>query len=495
MEVRVTVSNMAWLPKAAFKQEDLFLLKKTLTLVPRVNAQYGKPEDGKETPIVQCWRETDTHVGVPRAFFLKNRKDFHRVEACVAEGAPMMALAPIALRPDDQEAVAAQVVAHLNAGPFAGGLLEAYTSFGKTTVGLEISRRVGRVTAVLVHKEPLALQWRDRILSFLPGARVGFVQGPKCEYRDVDFIICMIQSLAGENGDKYPDEFWHAPGLVIADEVHRLGAPWFSTAAPRFHARRMLGLSATLRRSDGCENVFRWLIGEVIAKPIEKNKVKPIVYTRRTGFQASWDRLNKATGETDRFDLNAFKKPTVLKFIACNRFRNEMIAKDVVRALVAGRNPLVIGERLDILHEIGSMAARIASETIRGEDRAKVHDGGVGITVGYYVGGLSEESRAQAARRTIVCATLQLAKEGIDIQRLDTLFMVTPVSDPVQLIGRIGRPKTVKNEAGETVVEQPKNKPMVVDYVDDDLREFKSLFFSRLKHYKSLGLEIIGMQT
>jgi|GEM_PF-3100749 len=478
--MNVLVTNMAWLPKAAFKLEDIFLLKKRLTLVPRVTSRYGFGEG--EQKVIECYHETEHLLGVPRSYFLDNQKPSHRLEARVSEGTPMTQCAPIALRADDQEPVAERVVAHLNSGGFAGGLLEAYTSFGKTTTSLEIARRIGRTTAVLVHKEPLMLQWKERIEQFLPGARVGIVQGSKCQYQNVDFAICMIQSLAGDNGDKYPDELWKAFGLLVADECHRLGAPWFSTVAKRFHARRVLGLSATMRRADGCENAFRWFIGGVIAKPTEKNKVKPIIYVRRTGLQASWERQGKS-GDTETFDLNDFKKPTILKFVAKNRFRNEMVAKDIVKALASGRNPLVIGERLDILHRIGELVCRIGVDTLKR-----------GMQVGYYVGGQKEQERAAAAKRDVVFATLQLAKEGIDIQRLDTLFMVTPVSDPVQLIGRIGRPRTIRQEDGTTVVEQPPHKPMVVDYVDDDLAEFRSLFFSRMKHYKALGLEIIGMK-
>lgn len=363
-------------------------------------------------------------------------------------------------------------------------LLEDFTISHNTTTALEFAKRLGFRTLILVHKNPLKDQWVERIQQFMPAARVGVVQSDKCQFEGRDFVIGMIQSMMQESGDKYPRELWGAFGLVICDEVHRCGAAAFSTVAPKFNTPYYLGLSATPKRKDGCDNAFKWVIGQVIAAPTDKNRAKPIIYLRNTGIRAQYEYRSKKTGEMVYVDLNDFKKPTLLKRIAKNKFRNAIIIEDILKALKAGRSPLIMAERLDILHCIAEGAMELAPTYL-----------GRTISAGMYIGGKKREELDLAASCDIVLATVQLAKEGIDIEKLDTLFMATPVGDPVQIIGRIGRAKTVKMPDGSAQVVPPKNRPMVVDYIDYDLSALKGSFFSRLKYYKKLGFDTMGMKV
>ena len=48
---------------------------------------------------------------------------------------------------------------------------------------------------IVVHKQFLADQWRERIQQFCPGATIGVVQQNKKEV-NCDFVIAMLQSLS-----------------------------------------------------------------------------------------------------------------------------------------------------------------------------------------------------------------------------------------------------------------------------------------------------------
>ncbi len=48
---------------------------------------------------------------------------------------------------------------------------------------------------IVVHKEFLAQQWRERINQFCPGATIGLVQGDVIN-TECDFVIAMLQSLS-----------------------------------------------------------------------------------------------------------------------------------------------------------------------------------------------------------------------------------------------------------------------------------------------------------
>ena len=48
----------------------------------------------------------------------------------------------------------------------------------------------------LLSKTFLLNQWKERIQQFLPGARVGTIQGETIDIEDKDIVIGMLQSIS-----------------------------------------------------------------------------------------------------------------------------------------------------------------------------------------------------------------------------------------------------------------------------------------------------------
>ena len=57
-----------------------------------------------------------------------------------------------------------------------GGIISVPCGYGKTVLALYILAKLGVKTLVVVHKEFLMNQWKERIEQFLPTARVGKIQ-------------------------------------------------------------------------------------------------------------------------------------------------------------------------------------------------------------------------------------------------------------------------------------------------------------------------------
>jgi len=112
---------------------------------------------------------------------------------------------------------------------------------------------MGKTALVLVHKEFLINQWRERIQEFLPNAKIGIVWRDKLRFTGKDIVLCMMQSLLAR---KYVSRLYKWPGLLVIDECHRAGAPKMNQTVRLFNADHRLGLSATPTRKDKADNVF-----------------------------------------------------------------------------------------------------------------------------------------------------------------------------------------------------------------------------------------------
>jgi len=104
------------------------------------------------------------------------------------------------------------------------GVLSLPCGYGKTTVSLAIACKLGYRTMIVVHKQFLADQWRERIQQFCPGATIGVVQQDKKEV-ECDFVIAMLQSLSLK---EYSFADFDSVGTLIVDEAHHICAKVFS---------------------------------------------------------------------------------------------------------------------------------------------------------------------------------------------------------------------------------------------------------------------------
>ena len=322
-----------------------------------------------------------------------------------------------------------------------------------TSISLYILSRLKKKTLVIVHKEFLMNQWIERIQQFLPNAKIGKIQGQIIDIEGKDIVLGMLQSLSMKD---YPASLFDSFGLTIIDEVHHISSEVFSCALFKLVTKYMLGLSATMERSDGTTKVFKMFLGEVVYKQ-ERSKDEEVI-VRGITYQTNDDEFNE-------LELDFRGKPASSKMLSkiCNYNRRSEFILKVLDDMIK-ENPkqqiMIIASYRNILNYF--------YEAINHKQIA---------TVGFYVGGMKEAALKKTEEKQVVLATYSMAAEGLDIKTLTTLIMSTPMTRIEQSVGRILRQKH-------------ENPPIVVDIIDTHAN-FQNQWAKRRRFFKTQNYKII----
>ena len=61
--------------------------------------------------------------------------------------------------------------------------------------------------------------------------------------------------------------------------------------------------------------------------------------------------------------------------------------------------------------------------------------------VDFYIGGMKRRAREEAEKRRLILSSYIMAAEGLDLKKLNTMFLSSPKSEITQAVGRIQRQK------------------------------------------------------
>jgi superfamily II DNA or RNA helicase len=429
-------------------------IKEALTIVPSATSSFTK-----STEPIKLWAEDDEWFGVPRGFYVEHLlpRQVDGTTGTSLGGNDVKQNDSFKLRPGQPEVIEG-CIKKMQRWKAGGAISEVLPGGGKTAIGCEIARRLGLKTLVIVHSTVLFEQWVPEINRFLPSWSIGKIQADKVDVKGKDICIGMLQSLALK--DDYPEWLYSEFGLVIADECHLLGAPEFAKAIPKFEPKYILGLSGTVKRTDRAEKVFIYGIGPSVVSTAEIPTLKPQIYFIDT--KLCW---------TPKYDGSALdmQKIYFLNDIVTDVARNEMIVRQAVKAAKAGRNVLILSERVDhvkLLHHL--ISERLSDD---------------GVTVGMMVGTSKKAERAAAILSQVIVATVQLVGIGFNVERLDCLIFASPVQAIDQPIGRVCR------------FVEGKKTPLVLDLVDSGSEVGLTYGNARRKRYKKKGWKCFGEEV
>jgi superfamily II DNA or RNA helicase len=338
-----------------------------------------------------------------------------------------------------------------------GGIISLKCGGGKTVLALYIASVLSLKTIVLVHKDFLMTQWRDRILEFLPDAKIGKIQQSTVDTEGKDVVLAMVQSISMK---EYPEYTFSSFGLAIFDECHHLGAEVFHRSMRKVATTYTLGLSATPKRKDGLRKVFEWYIGPLVYVTKEKNKdhieVRIHEYTHESN---SYNKLELLyTGKPCY--------PRMINNVCAFDPRQRFIQNLIIKEHSLGRKILILSDRRKYLDQT------------RDSLNHHIYEGVAGL----YVGGMKPKQLRDSQEKDIILGTFSMASEGMDIPKLNTIVLASPKSDVVQSVGRILREKADKR----------KNHPLVIDIKDchPNLRLFRSQCDKRIKYYHQQNFDI-----
>lgn len=315
----------------------------------------------------------------------------------------------------------------------SGGVISIFCGGGKTTIALALAASLKLRTLIIVHKEFLANQWRERIHQFCPGSTVGLVQGDKCELEH-DFVIGMIQTMCQR---PHPLGTFDSIGLLLVDEAHHIGAPAFSQFMFKLCPKYTLGLTATPERKDGLTRLLYWFLGPEV-------------------FRLEREDQNHVKVQKIDFNSGSFRRGTTSLV--------EMISTLVE---IPERNQVI----LDIISQCKKRKVLLLTD--RRAHCFFLRDSIPGSAL--YIGGMNEKDLEESSRANVIVATFSQAHEGLDIPQLDTIILATPHSDVKQAVGRILR-------GGN------KNPPLIYDIVDQWSILF-GMWKKRLSMYMKSGFD------
>jgi len=385
--------------------DDLNLIRKELTVKPFVpKTSLASP------PSFAVYRESKRKIYLPKFYGLEN---YGEPEANITpDGVNINVDFAGDLRDYQKPIVKKWLKAAKNKGC---GLIEADCGAGKTCMAIWLISQLKKKTLIIVHKEFLLRQWKERLEQFLPSAKIGRIQGPIIDIEGKDVVIGMLQSLSMKD---YEQTLFLDFGFTIIDECHHISAEVFSRVLFKAVTKYMLGLSATMNRQDGLSKVFKMFLGQVEAcwkRGAQENvKVKAINYTNNDPEFST--NLRNYRGHPDYVKM--------IGKICKYSHRTEFILS-VVKDIWDKNNDqqiMIIGHQKNQLVYI--------------HDAIK-HRGFA--TVGYYIGGMKEKDLKISEGKNIVIATYKMAEEALDIKTLTTIVMSTPKKDVRQAVGRILR--------------------------------------------------------
>lgn len=342
------------------------------------------------------------------------------------------------------------------------GILVAPPGWGKTVLGAFLVAKRPQSSLILVHRRPLAEQWRAQLALFLgiQEKQVGLIGAGRSKPNGrID--VAMLQSLVRKDSvrDLVADY-----GQVIVDECHHVPAVSFERVLQEVKARYVVGLTATPKRRDGHDPIVRMQCGPVRFAVTQGDQTKRRQFEHRLVVRETDFVVDDATVQSGI--------QSVYGRMAVDELRNRRILDDVLVALEEGRSPIVLTERKDHLECLASELHGFVRNLV-------ILRGGMSAKERQAATAQIEEIGDREER--LVLATGRYIGEGFDDPRLDTLFLTMPISWKGTLIQYVGR--LHRSHAGKSDV-------FVYDYVDRRVAMLARMFEKRLRTYRAMGYSI-----
>lgn len=339
-----------------------------------------------------------------------------------------------------------------------GGTLLAKASAGKTSIALAAVGQLGAKTLWIADTLDLISQAKNRFIQFYGKEGVGVTTGGKIDIgKKITFAT--LQTLAKIPLENYTNE-WEC---VIVDEVQIVsGSPTKITMAQqvlsKLNARLKFGLTATYHRADNTEKCIWALIGDIIHEV-------PASATANTIITPTIRRIDTSLEHSDEYlDTDGtLMWAKLINYVALNEDRNRQIAYNTEHS--EGKSILILSDRKEQLDQIYDFFEdKRFAKIITGSTAKKAREQGI------------QDMRDGKLR--IMLSTFAMSKKGLDIPRLDTLVLASPNKDYALITQAVGRSQRVF---------EGKDKAIVHDYVDSNIRYLNNMYRTRCRHYNKLN--------
>lgn len=343
------------------------------------------------------------------------------------------------------------------------GILQSPAGSGKTQMGIALAVKHSVRTLWLTHTKDLLNQSKERAERYIDPDKLGTITEGKVHIGET-MTFATIQTMYNVDLDKYKDTW----DCIIVDECHRVsGTP---TTVTRFYhvlnslrARHKYGLSATVHRADGLIKATYALLGKVVYtvpdEAVEDFTMDAVVKPVNTYMGYSDEYLN--------YD-GTINYPVLITYLCKSENRNGQI----IEYLWENRKHynLVLSERVSHLNTLIDRlptAIKDSAVVISGTTKKDVREKAI--------------QDMRDGKKHFLFATYALCKEGLDIPRLDRLYMTTPQKDYAVIVQSVGRVRRTFPD---------KETPYVYDFVDAGIKYLWKSYKKRCTHYRKCGCEV-----
>ena len=475
--VQIVTSGMLYVEKKGLSQKALNTLKRSAAFK---NPEFYKaqamrlPTFGKPR-VISCSDDHENYLALPRGCeddinSLLKRKNVTLIQKDESNPGKTINVEFRGVLRDEQQSALDALSAHEN------GVLSAATAFGKTVIGAKLISIKKVNTLVLVHRQQLLSQWREKLEQFLiineslpklpqkKGRKkeqnlIGHMAAGKDRLSSiVDVAIMQSMNVGGivkESVKNY--------GMILIDECHHIPAVTFEQILKNAPAKYIYGLTATPARPDGHHPIIFFYCGPVrfSVDPKEQAEKRPFdhyLVPRFTSF--------KILPDEDERQLSLQEIKTNL---ISDEIRNQLIIDDALDCCKKGRKTLILTGRVAHVEELGEKLKNKIPNVI-------CLTGGMGVKKTTQV--MEKLDAIADTEPFVLIATGSYIGEGFDEPRLDTLFLAMPIAwkgTLHQYAGRLHR------------LCENKKDVQIYDYVDLHVKMLEKMYGKRLKGYASIG--------
>ena len=302
------------------------------------------------------------------------------------------------------------IAAAMDAG---SGVIVAGCGSGKTYLGMELIRRIGKKALWLCHTGDLLRQAKDDLLKLYPTAKIGLTTDGVLNIGE-DVTISTVQTMCKIDPCLYKDKF----DVIICDEAaHVCGTPtklkMFTSVLSKIPARYKFGLTATPTRADGLINAMYAYIGmnpNGTFSPTYKVERERVNTIEAQHIEVDIDNRLTIFDKMQFLDTAGMTDYTKLVNFLCGRqSRNETIVDNIVKCAKEGRKQIVLSLRVDHCEVLVKML----------QER--------GVNAKLCVGKTSVKKREEILKQQVdwdvIVATYSLLKEGVSIKELDIVIL------------------------------------------------------------------------
>jgi superfamily II DNA or RNA helicase len=401
---RAYLDTWLWVPKAFC---NVVGVQNSLTFLVNTNDEAEKVRE------LRLWRETSTHLLVPRSLWRTSELPFPVVDCRPQEYVEVDFRSKIKLdhqRANDgtliptgfdlQQRALEALIEH------PGGILQLACGKGKTVIFLALAAALRVPTLVVIDNTTLLHQWQREVgmLLDVPGG-VGLIQGPVFDWKK-GLVLTTYHTIAAR-ADELPEEVRRWFGLIGWDEGHHISAPTFAKSADLFYGKRV-ALTATPVRVDGTHVVYEFHVGPVIFKDLT-TKVKPRIYFKWTGVGV--DLMNPTAKIRDK--NNEIHLSMLYGHLGSLPAKLDMIVNDIQMSMAHQRKQILV------LSNSVATVMNVATRLIRGAQAPLYTD--IPTPTPAEVGETVEPIELSKKERKKLESNIEVVKEQLELTTLNPL--------------------------------------------------------------------------